>query len=1027
MRKYVVGEYLTYLISTSPTTVPTFLVPLWLPRFTPNAQQNYASKREHAHARRFATAATGAHLPKDATGDIAERKGFARRAMSEILSSPRTPDEKPWSNLLEPYLPPYLRRKVLRQGDSTDGSLRKPVPTRDLYIWLAEARRVKESKGDILTYLAVEEGREDAVVWLVEEITKEHIEAPKTRQIPSRPLLGTSQTQPSLSLEEATWSAEATQRMIDATAFSGSSLDPLTERVSYSSREQCLGEIWRSIGSMMLQAADREPSSAESQSIMACVHRILAYLHHVGVIPSSIYNYPSAKDPSVLQRPPTIHYWSLRIMTVISDALWNSTNTSSEKDDDNSLPSTEMSSMMPEVEPQIWLEFLLWCCVEGGWITEAAEIIHQMWTRKDEGRQYSVIDYNTLSEQHAPKLPWGARIKASIRRSRMRETAGGATFGSYSDRIDFLKPPERTVSSEVVTAIVDGLVNSASSHPNLFGNNHSIITKYITVCKIMLDRGRYGLGFNSWNSILLRIFESLSGDQNIPSTFMEQIISWSPTFLQEPFTTNSAYQSDSVALTYTVDPSTMGLGLLYRLLSGYALIGDLRGALRIFRRLQSTVDTNRQNSLKNFAFFVTQVFGQDGEDALIQDGGQHEAPGLNLQIPPHILAPFLDLITDTKEFKLGDWLLHSDDIDGCIIPPSLYSDTVLQPSLIRFASNAGDDKLLDSVTKQIEAPIPEHTLRALLHHQISCANWEAVHEILGLLRDSDEIEWDETDVIALASAALKVERQSSETSPTKSNSLSSTTLLTSILRGQYNTPLDPSRPRDLSEARMLNQLARIIASVPGHLEEILLPFCSREHNQLSASCIVQPKAFNMFLKSVVELYGVVQGKQLCDTWCFQSRATKSRSQDINNSGEHVVYPNIQTYYTILRPLSQAITDADKLQSDSRTGHSRVAKSDTTAHERLSEDADSSLSRIGFGDTEQSVVDWGIDRCFNLGVSWKEMKQDLPGLAAFGRRSKPRHTASDADTLKSAENEAGHFFDNRNSKDDARNDEATQVM
>lgn len=1010
MRKYVIGEHLACLICSNPSaTVPSFLVPTFCPRTTFNLQKDRTPICQHATIRHLVTAITRPHQQDDGAVYKTEKERLARRAMSEILQSPSKFNKRPWTTLLEPYLPHHLQRKRQRKksqgAGSTTTAAKKPVPLQDLHIWLAEARKVKESKGDLLTYLAVDEERQDAVIWLVEEVLKEHMSLPQISQSLFSHFPGISRRHLPSSLEDFTRSAEATQDAIEETAYSGSSLDHLSQHADRSATQECLGEIWRSIGSMILQAADRESTSAKSKSIMTCVQRILHHLHHASAIPSSIFNYDPAKDPSVLQRPPTIYYWSNRIMAAISEAFWASIDPSR----GDRLPREAMSSIMVEVEPQIWLEYVLWCCVEGGWITEAAEIVYEMWTRKGE-RQYSVIDYNALSQQHAPKLSWTARIKASIRKSRMRETVGGDTFGSYSDRIDYLKPPERHVSSEVVAAIIDGLVDTASPYPELFGNKHALVEKHISVCKIMLDRKQLGLGSNSWASVILRMFHSLSAGPKLPPTILEPIISWSPPFLQEPFATNSAYHSHSRAQAYVADPSALSLGLLHRLLSDFTRLGNFRGALRIFRRLQDIVDTNRRISLDSFPAMVTPVLQQDGEDALIGNGEQQEAPGLNLQLPSHILAPFLDLITDAQEFELGNWLLHSDDVDGCIIPPAMYSDAILQPSLVRFASAAGDKRLLNRVTEQLEAPISESVLRALLHHQIQDADWDAAQEILELFRDGEGLAWDPTDVIALANAVLRAERHPSDILPQNTTALSPASVLIALLRGQYNTARDASTPRDLSQRRMLNQLARIIASIPSQLRQDLLPFCSRKSNQLSASCGVPTRAFNMLLASVVELFGIFQGKRLCEKWCSLPGAASFRGLRVNSGAEQVVQPNIQTFYIILRPLSQANIDAGNVEVESRIRHSNNIKENNTLGNEQVLDTSNLRGRRRNTDGEQSVVEWGIARCLKLGVRWRDIKQDLPGLASVWKNSSLTHTIHDTGTNSAADSKPGPVLD-----------------
>lgn len=911
----------------------------------------------YGHAHSLSTTTTETQTQSDGAASTAtEKVRNARRTMTTILRSQSSPNEKPWRSLLEPYLPPHLQRQRFGKVHTATSRSGKPLPFRDLHVWLRAARKVEESTGDLLTHLAVKEDRQDAAVWLVEAMLEAHSKEFHFSTIRARDI---TQHQPLLSLEDMTRSNEATERFVNSRCSldpADIELDVLTATRGNSSVHDCLGELWRSVGSMILQAADRGLSSAKSKSIMVCVHRILAQLHHVGAVPHSIYNYAPAKDPSVLQRPPTLHYWSLRIMTVLSDAYWAwknqsqaSNNVAFEHYDPNSshgarMPNVDIAPLMPDVEPQIWLDFVLWCCVEGGWITEAAEIVYDMWTRPVPRRQYSVIDWVSLHSQDAPQLPWTARLKAAINRSRMREYAGGANFATDDDRVGFLKPPERTVSSEVIAAIVDGLVNTVSPRSSLLGNSHAVVEKYISVCKIMLERKNLGLGSNSWNSIILRMFESLSVDPNASSTFFEPIISWSPSFLQEPGATNSAYLSTSPAQTYVADSSAAPLGLLHRLLLEFIVAGDFRGAVRVFRRLQDIVDVNRKISLDYFTNVMAEDLEQIGEEAMMGGGDQQGAPGLSLQLPTSVLGPFLEMITNVKCFDLGNWLLHSDDVDGCVIPSTMYTDPALQPSLIRFASAAHDETLYDLVTQQLRAPLSEGVLRALLHHQIRSGNWGSVNEILELLRDGNGLAWDATDVIALAVAILRMENGPTNVSANWSTGPSPQALLHALLQGYYNTARDPSMPPDFSQTRMLNQLARTISTMEGKIGRSLSAFCNTESNQVSDTCTIPTRAFNMLLECVVELGGPLEGQLFCQRLCLSA----------------VVQPDIQTFYNILQPISQANLQTGRL-------------SHGTDHPSSPPYTIDDLSAI------QTVVDWGVARCFELGVQPKDIKQDLPGL------------------------------------------------
>ncbi|KAL8673883.1 MAG: hypothetical protein Q9168_001703 [Polycauliona sp. 1 TL-2023] len=827
MSKYVVGEHLRlFTLSTSLLPPPTFLLPSIFHRPNDRARRSQSSQQEKGTVRCLATASPYSLL-QDRTIQAVETEREARITLNNnLFAAVRNP--RLWTCLLEAYLPPRLQRKESREADAVFADTERPAPVHNLHIWLTKARKTKEPAGDLLSYLLVKENRQDAVVWLVEAMLKEHARDSRSLSTLSGILGDSRQTSQVQSLRDMTFSPGITGDYVDVQRSSGAPLDEMTAPAKRSASHRCLGEIWRSVGSMLLLAADHQPGSAKARSIMTCVLRILAHVHHFEAVPSSIYDQAPALDPSVLQRPPTLYFWSHRIMTDLSDVSldFNHSNPSVDQCEAPSLghPSVARSEnsstaitgqWVPEVEPQIWLDFVLWCCVDGGWITEAAEIVDEMETRSNSGQRYSVIDWHTLRKQTAPKLPWTTRIKMAINGSRMREFAGGPVVGMYDGRASPLKPPERTVSSEVIAAIVDGLVSQ--NEPQ--SSDSFAVEQHISVCKKLLDRKGVGLGSNSWDSVILRRVESSGyGSQATQKSqsFFEYIMSWSPLFLQESAATNSAYHSQSMVHAYVADPSSITLGLLHRLLANFTLAGNFRVALRIFERLQDTVDANRSISLESFPAMVSAGVRQD-QEAVMHATNQPQAPGLSLQLPVFVLAPILELITDVGDLELGRWFLYSKDVDGCIIPPDMYSDPVLQPALIGFASVAGDEALLESVMRNVKTPLPESTLRALLHHQIRRGQWDGVRQVLELFRDLRGSEWAASDVLMLAGAVLHHEKETPDVSPRQPLSLSPSTLLRRVMNGEYNKPHDPSRPRDLSQRRLLNQLARVVASVPSRL------------------------------------------------------------------------------------------------------------------------------------------------------------------------------------------------------------------
>ncbi|KAL8954162.1 MAG: hypothetical protein Q9222_000046 [Ikaeria aurantiellina] len=988
MRKYDAGNYHVSVIHwTASPVLGAALVALSVRRAC--ALKRSPRKLNSSRLIRFlTTTATNSRPHQHGTVGASQEECNARRAMISIIQSPGKTNHRPWTNLLEPFLPPNLQRKA---PTGTDPLLRgnlAPVPMQHLHIWLAQAREMKQPKGDLLTYLAVKEDRHDAVVWLVQAMLQDrekNLQSPPSHL--ASPRIG--QRQLDATLDEITATAENTEALIGSATFTGQPLDAMTGAPGPSSTHECLGEIWRSVGSMILQAADRKPTSAKSKAIMACVYRLLAHLHHVGAVPSSIYNPTRGEDATVLQRPPTLYLWSLRIMTVLSDAHWRHITPHPPRSEGTALmiydpdshsgaklPSAGTSPLLPDVEPQIWLDFVLWCCVEGGWTDEAAGIVYDMSTRPAAKRQYSVIDWNTLRKQTAPGVSWSEKIRSAINKSRMREFAGGATFGTYDERAGLLKPPERTVSSEVIAAIVDALASTALSPSGISNKRRHFVEEHISVCKGMLDRQRLGLGFSSWDSAILRMLESPTSDSGDSLTTTEPVLSWASSHPQESGTKGLAQSPNPTAQPFLANPSPFIFGLLHRLLLDAIKVGSLSRALRVFQRLQDVIDAKQQASLAEFQAMITKE-GQLGDTvgALDETNEQPAAPGSSLQLPANVLALLLDIITDSSYLEMGGWLLHSEDVDGRIIPSTLFSNSVLQPALIRFASTAGDEKLLENVTQQLKPPLSEAILRALLHHQLRHQDWVGANEILELFRDGKRLAWDASDVVAIAQAYVHWRnRPSSRLSNSLKAYESPEALLGTIMRGQYNKAQNPSLPRNLSQVRMLNQLARIIASVPSFLHQEISPFYASESQLLSASCEVPVKAFNMLLASVVGHVGVLEGKRLCERWCVLHNTDGITEKTIKNPAERIVKPDIQTFYTILRPISQARTQNIEAENGTSADHH------DDSHAEVLKGSTNEIPNAEDGmEDEQEIMDWAVTRCLGLGLGWDEIQLEFPGL------------------------------------------------
>ncbi|KAA6415807.1 MAG: hypothetical protein FRX48_00525 [Lasallia pustulata] len=922
-------------------------------------------------------------------------------------------DADAWAALLEPYLPLKLRSRSLIEKLSEFDRLRCIDTLPQL---LFRARTTIPLRLDLLSYLGVNQGRWEAVIWLTKTLLahmKKIVTLPQCESI-----LHLQSWRASGSLEELTLNAVWADPVSRPFGAPIPSLDKLTNSMEHEmptikSRplSDALGHIWQSTGSMILEATDRPPE--ECRVIMSHVYQILAHLHHIGAIPNKIYNYSPAKDPSVLQRPPTLHLLSSRILTTLSDAVWRA----QEKEviseaasvgaeysyKGHELPEARYKLRVRELGTEVWLELILWSCVEGGWISEAAWIVTEMEKRKGKSK-WSVINWDAIQEPPASSTPKASRVDWQGVMSRLGGAVGG--IEGYNEAPPFVEMGPRTISSEVVAALVDGLVNLVRPVAENAGKTPAMVWENISTCKKLLERGRFGLESNSWNSIILRLVESQGFNPETEPGMLERVLHLAPTYQQEFEASNSPAAPGSFAQEYVAEQSAASLGLLHRTLHAFACQGDLQGALRTVKQLQSLIDANRYKSIKEFKVQIEERLRNGAEDSLdyVEDYDKDaNVPGFHPHVPVGTLAVFLDLVTDARLFEVGEWLLYSDAVDGRIIPTYLYNAPTLQPALLRFATATKDVKLFNRlVTREMTPPLPEGHLRAILHCQIALGKWDSAEELLKYRRDDRNITWDSTDVMAVASSIVRLEKSGeldAESAITRAR-----TILRDMLQGDYNTQSDPSQGRDFSRSRLLNQLCRVFRTVPGLFDDFSST-ASVETGQAHTTIAVSVHSFNILLDGVAEACGSVEGRRLWTLWCRTPKTAKERnagganhfrkvalnSQEWLSRGgpELVVAPNLQTLRTIMRPAVEAREEARQRQAEGSESKGRT-------HARKSAAVKGQVSDVPF---DEGLFAWAGKTYRDFGLTNDEITQELrgsfPTLLVSGRQV-DRHVEDDVD-------------------------------
>ena len=894
------------LVMCSSVSIPLYLVPSALRLNSLKSLRNYKPRQDGAH--RYASLATS---KIDSTGQplrTASSPGSVR-IQRAIQPPERFRGLEIWTTVLGKYLPMELRTQDW-VDDRTNPDAILPIHT--LVPLLQEARRMQPRGLDLLGYLGIFQGRWAAVIWLIKAMV-EHMSDNKA----SQGLLESYHHQSWTSVPSVD---DFTGEMVDVEPFIQPfkldlSLDDLTNPGGSSNlslhsvvplARDVLGEVWQSVGSIILEAANCP--SEECKEIMSHVHEILAHLHHVDALPHTMYNYLGADSYNVLQRPPTLHLLSSRILTTLTDAAWKAHEREVISEASSvgakyvykgyELPGARHKPRIREVGAEVWLELVLWSCINGGWIEEAAWIINEMEICADD-KKWSVIEWNALKEAASHNLQGPSVLNLKGPESRLERIAGG--IEGYSEDPPFVDMGARTVSSEVIAAIIDGLISVVQAREGSYEHSLNLVLQYIGTCKDVLDRKSRGLNPNSWNSIIVRMTNILASDSNPRPELMEQTLNLVPTYLQERQAINCP-PPRSLSPNYIVDESAAGLGLLHRTLEAYSQDGNLQGALRTFRRIQRLVDTNRATSMERFLNDVEQLSPYLGDDVgSVTKEQVLDVPGFYPEIPPFTLAAFLNLLTDSKFFDLGRWLIYANDVDGPAISRELYTSPLLQPALLRFATATADAELAIKVTEKLQPPLSEHLLRTLLHSQIALSKWASVKELLSIITMDNKHSWAASDVTSVAKAILGIESQILQNLTNLESLIRPTEILQSLLEGHYNSPTDPAQPRDLSQTRMLNQISRILGSVDGRLAVISSPFI-RESGQEHSTTEIPVDAFNILIGGLVDSYGSIAGKHMWEKWCHEIGEEANAYGPLQEGMEKVVKPNLSTVRVIVHPL-----------------------------------------------------------------------------------------------------------------------------
>ena len=481
----------------------------------------------------------------------------------------------------------------------------------------------------------------------------------------------------------------------------------------------------------------------------------------------------------------------------------------------------------------------------------------------------------------------------------------------------------------------------------------------INDCKELLKDSREESALEPlWNMIMVRMVEF--GDVQAESN---------PTLLNSVVKLAPPYHGGSQSLA--------SVGIWQNILQMYIHLADTQRAKNAIRKLQSFNNTDRAmisaKSRRRPPETRTKGFldpSQDQKSLFLGESENDQSVGWKApEVPEPLLADFLDLLTSEKSYDLGNQMLYSRSGSGePIIPLTLYSSTFLQPALLRFAQATGNNTLLIEVTKKLATPLSIPVMRALLHCQIGLEEWDAVEDLLEYIKTVKKGRVTAEDIMMVARSILQLQRHQALDASNEASIKRAQKILVNILKGAYDASSDLSQPRDYSQRRLLNQIARILTSVPGITNKVAAQL-ARAKGQAHAATRVPTLAFNLLLDKVVEIRGTFAGKELWDMWCRLPASNDQTTEadmlplDINldpQGKEKIVTPTVQTVGIILAPLiSERIKQAQKSWPDGV----------------MPEEESQRKFEL---ESKLQMLDWGVDMYRRMGITDKEIGSRIPG-------------------------------------------------
>lgn len=792
---------------------------------------------------------------------------------------------------LDEYLPPHLRRHE-NASASTANAFTPNAP--EMARFALEADKHFNS---FLTWLVIDQKRWRAAVWTVKLLVEHyHPESPLSDRLShtiqkwnlkgslddlvQSPLYLVPQPGETSTPHIQTSSAPSLHELTDDKPES------LTQTEMF--RHNILGMVWRDIGRLIIACANDH--SIAGGEVKPDVLEMIALLHHYELMPESIYTYVPAESPDAIQHPPTLHLLSSRIFTALSDATWRAREMSALEEAKRrggrtvglEARGSSYRVRISGIKPEIWLELILWSCLHGGWISDGAILLRSIHRSTAQG-EWKPISWRDSLNAITPAgkkdlLDWdGMKFMFDNRSS---ATMDGVDVADL--RVD------KTISSEVVNAYIDALLTMVSTGVGGRGISLNLVTRTVRFLRQFLQRANLNLGGGTWDAMMIRLVESGSIDVDRNPYVVQELIDLSTRIGEELLSRRS-----QVIPAYVLDGSAAILGFLHRGLLAEIKNSNLEGALRLFKLLQERVDNDRRHSLSDFfshkyPFATASDTTSNGRSISSFPGIDY--PSFSTQIPPATLAAFLELVTNNRYFDLGNWMLGigNTDIDGPLIPSSLYSNPLVAASVVHHAAATNNTTLLANITRlgtvqpeegNDQAPtIPRELLQAFFNTQIDLKRWDAAIRILEYMRDMPDFDWSVGNAARVAKAMILAKHQAeAPADPLGVLPNPVEDIFSSMITGKYGSArLQASNHSSIAR---LNTLCAMLSTVSPDLAARVRAIRPLPKHFIFTLGVT---AFNDIVEAVATTQGSEAGRALVDRFATTSAAAATTPTENTN-------------------------------------------------------------------------------------------------------------------------------------------------